>query len=78
MDFTCLYRHGKLGKNSTETYGMLQIAFLPPFMNQASVFKWTKRFNGGRDDERCGRSMEVHRSELIVQKFGVRVTILRF
>ena len=27
----------KLGKNATETYGMLQTAFQPSFMNRASV-----------------------------------------
>ena len=34
----------KLGKNTTETYGMLQTAFRPYCMNQASVFGWHKRF----------------------------------
>ena len=30
----------KLGKNITETYGMLQTAFRPSGMNRASVFEW--------------------------------------
>ena len=30
----------KLGKNSTESYGMLQAAFGLPCMNRASVFEW--------------------------------------
>ena len=30
----------KLGKNTTETYGMLQTAFRPSCMNRASVFEW--------------------------------------
>ena len=38
-------------------------------MNPTSVFEWHKRFKEGResvrDDERCGRSIEVNRSELI-------------
>ena len=34
----------KLGKNATETYGMLQTAFGASCMNQASVFEWHKRF----------------------------------
>ena len=34
----------KLGKNSTETYGMLQTAFGASCVNQASVFEWHKRF----------------------------------
>ena len=72
----------KLGKNVTETYGMLQTAFRPSCMNQASVFEWHKRFKEGResvrDDERCGRSKEVNRPELIGQRVRVRVTMLRF
>ena len=31
-----------------------------------------------RDDDRCGRSREVNRPELIGQRVRVRVTILRF
>ena len=50
----------KLGKNATETYGMLQTAFGPSCMNRAWVFEWHKRFKEDtesvRDDERCGRS----------------------
>ena len=40
----------KLGKNATETYGMLQTAFRPSCMNQASVFEWHKRFKEGMED----------------------------
>ena len=51
-------------------------------MNQASVFEWHKRFKKGResvtDDERCGRSKEVYRPELIGQTIRVRDTMLRF
>ena len=72
----------KLGKNTTETYGMLQTAFQPSCMNRSSVFEWHKRFKEGRefvrDDERCGRSKEVNTPELIGQRFRVRVTMLRF
>ena len=61
----------KLGKNATETNGMLQTAFQPSCMNQVSVFVWHKRFKEGResvrDDESCGRSKEVHTPELIGQ-----------
>ena len=60
-----------LGKNATETYGMLQTAFRPSCMNRASVFESHKRFKEGRDsvrdDERCGRSKEVRIPELIGQ-----------
>ena len=70
----------KLGKNATETYGMLQTAFRPSCRNRASVFEWHKRFKEGREsvreDERCGRSKEVNTPELIGQT--VRVTMLRF
>ena len=31
-----------------------------------------------RDDEKCGRSKEVNRPELIGQRVRVRVTMLRF
>ena len=72
----------KLGKNATETYGMLHTAFRPSCMNRASVFEWHKRFREGResvrDDERCGSSKEVNISELIDQRVRVRVTMLRF
>ena len=61
----------KLGKNDTETYGMLQTAFRPSCMNRASVFEWNNRFKEARksvrDDERRGRSKEVRTPELICQ-----------
>ena len=70
----------KLGKNATETYGMLQAAFRPSCMNRASAFEWHKRFKEGtesvRDDESSGRSKEVRTPDLIGQR--VRVTMLRF
>ena len=70
----------KLGKNATETYGMLQTAFRPSCMNRVSVFEWHKLFKESResvkDDEKCGRSKEVNTIELISQR--VRVTMLRF
>ena len=74
----------KLGKNTTETYGMFQTAFGESYMNRASVFEWHKRFTerkeSVRDDERCGRSKEVNIPELIGQRvrLRVRVTMLRF
>ena len=72
----------KLGKNATETYGMLQTAFGASCMNRALVFEWHKRFKEGResarDDERFGRSKEVNTPELIGQRVRVRVTMLRF
>ena len=72
----------KLGKNATETYGMLQTDFGASCMNWASVCEWHKRFKEGResvrDDERCGMSKEVRAPELIGQSVRVRVTMLRF
>ena len=74
----------KLGKNATETYGMLQTACGASCVNRASVLEWHKRFKEGResvrDDERCGRSKEVNTPQLIGQRVKVRVrdTMLRF
>ena len=72
----------KLGKNTTETYGMLQTAFGVSCMNRASVFEWHKRFKKSkeslRDDESCGRSKEVNTPQLIGQRVRVRVTMLWF
>ena len=42
----------KLGKNATETYGMLQTAFGASCMNQASVFVRHKRFKEARESVR--------------------------
>ena len=72
----------KLGKNATETYGMHQTAFRPSCMNKASVSEWHKIFKEGResvrDDDRCGKSKEVNKPELIGQRVRVRVSMLRF
>ena len=61
---------------------MLQTAFRPSCMNWASVFQWHKRFREAResvrDDEKCGRSQEVNRPQLIGQTVRVRVTMLKF
>ena len=65
----------KLGKNATETYGMLQTAFGASCMNRASVFEWHKRFKEGREsvrhNERCGRSKEVNTPELKGKSLGL-------
>ena len=72
----------KLGKNATETYGMLHTVFGASCMNQASVFEWHKRFKEAmesvKDDERCGRSKEVNKPELMGQSVRVSVAMLRF
>ena len=69
-------------KNATETYGLLQTASGPSFMNRGSVSEWHKRFKEAREnvrgDEKCGSSKEVNTPELIGQKVRIRVTMLRF
>ena len=61
----------KLGKNATETYGMLQTAYEPSCMGRWTVFEWHKGFKEGResvrDNESCGRSREVRTPELMGQ-----------
>ena len=57
---------------------MLQTAFGPSYMKQASVCEWHKRFKEVRDDEMCGRRKEVRTPELIGHRVRVRVTMLRF
>ena len=56
----------KLGKNATETYGMLQTAFQPSCMNRVSVFVWHKRFKKGRESVRGvgGVRKSIHQSWL--------------
>ena len=65
----------KLGKNATETYGMLQTAFQPSCMNQASVFEWYKRFKEGkesvRDDEKCGGVRKSTHQSWLAKGFGL-------
>ena len=72
----------KLGKNATETYGMLQTAFGAFCINRASVFPRHKKFKEGResvrDDERFSKNKEVNTPELIGRRVRVRVTMLRF
>ena len=72
----------KLGKNATETYGKLQIAFGTSCTKRTSVFQLHRRFKEGResvrDDERCGRTKEVRTPELIGQSVRVRVSVLFF
>ena len=70
----------KIGKNDTETYGMLPTAFGRRCMNRASVFEWHKKFKEDResvrDGERCGKSKEVNSPELIGQRVMLRVKVL--
>ena len=47
----------KLGKNATETYGMLQTAFRLSCMNRALVFERHKRFKEGRESVRVMRGV---------------------
>ena len=69
----------KLGKNATETYGMLQTAFGPFCMNQ-------HQFLSGITDLRKAGNLRgimrgvggVRKSELIGQRVRLRVTMVRF
>ena len=49
----------KLGKSTTETFAMLNMAYGDVAMKRATCFRWHKRFKNGRlsveDDERSGR-----------------------
>ena len=69
-------------KDAAETYGMLHTASRLSWMNRASIYECHKRFKEDResvrDDDRCGRSKDVNRPELIGQRVRVRVTMLRF
>ena len=64
----------KLGKNATETYGMLQTAYRPSCMNWASVFEWHKRFKEGRESMRDMRGVRKseHQSSL-AKELGFRL-----
>ena len=65
----------KLGKNATETYGMLQTNFGASCMNRASVFEWHKRFKEGRgsvrDDKRYGRRKKSIHQNWLVKGLGL-------
>ena len=65
----------KLGENATEMNGILRTAFVASCINRESVSEWQKRFKEGReyvrDDERCGRSKEVRKPELIGQSVRI-------
>ena len=62
----------KLGKNTTEMYGMLQTAFRPSCMNRTWVFERHKRFKEGResvrDNERYGSKERMIRGVRGVRK----------
>ena len=70
----------KLGKNATETYGMLQTAFRASCMNRASVFEWHKRFKEGResvrDDERCGGVRKSIHQSWLAKGLGLGLELL--
>ena len=70
----------KLGKNATETYGMLQTAFRPSCIEHQFLSGIRDSRKSLRNDERCGRRKEVNTPKLIGQRVRVRVrvTMLRF
>ena len=65
----------KLGRNATETSGMLQTAFGASCMNQASVFEWHKKFKEGREsvgeDEGYKMSKEVNTPSWLTKELGL-------
>ena len=67
----------KLGKNATETYGMLQTAFRPSCINRASVFEWHKRFEEGRESVRMMRGVGGVRKSIdqswLAKRLGLRL-----
>ena len=70
----------KLGKNATETYGMLQTAFGASCTNRASVFEWHKRFKEGRESGKMLRGVggvkkSIHHSWL-AKRLGLGLGLL--
>ena len=65
----------KLGKNAAETFDMIKTAYGETFMSRATVFRWHKKFQDGRDEvrdeERCGRERDVRTPDLVekIRKF---------
>ena len=61
----------KLGKSPTDTFEMVKTAYGPSFMSQATVYRWHRRFQDGReqvrDDDRSGRERDVRTPELVDQ-----------
>ena len=66
----------KLGKNGTETYGMLQTAFRQSCMSRTSVFEWHKRFKEGRefvrDDDSVGWVRKSIHQSWLAKVLGLR------
>ena len=65
----------KLGKNAAETFEMIKTAYGETFMSRATVFRWHKKFQEGReevrDEERSGRERDVRTPDLVdkIRKF---------
>ena len=65
----------KLGKNASETFDMIKTAYGETFMSRATVIRWHKKFQEGReevrDEERCGRERDVRTPDLVdkIRKF---------
>ncbi|XP_037784684.1 protein GVQW3-like [Penaeus monodon] len=65
----------KLEKNTTQTYELLQTAYGLSCMGRESVFRWHKKFKGGRESVRDDERYEDRREsiETISDKFEVSV-----
>ena len=66
----------KFGKNTTETYGMLQTAFRPSCMNRASIFVWHKKFKEARSLWGMMRNVEGVRNSIHWLAKGLRLGLL--
>ena len=67
----------KLGKNATETYGMLHTAFRSSRMNRASVFEWHRRFKESRESVRDDERKSIDQSWL-AKELGLGLLCLGF
>ena len=66
--------HAKLGKNSSETFWLMQQVYGDDFLNRSNVFLWYERFLEGRerleDDNREGRLISARTPEMIEKVRG--------
>jgi len=67
----CIKSCFKIGKTATETYQLLQQAYVEDAMGRTQVFEWFRRFKEGRtsveSDSRSGRSSTSRNEEMIAK-----------
>lgn len=65
----------KIGQNAAETFDMIKTVYGDTFMSRATVFRWHKMLQDGReevrDEERFGRESDVRTPDLVdkIDKF---------